>query len=216
MRVLIVEDERELREGICLLLREEGYAVNTATDGREGLSMAESCDYDAVILDVMLPTLDGWQVLDRLREKKLTPVLMLTGLREVSDRVRGLDGGADDYVIKPLNFEELSARLRVIIRRQANNGRKVIDIGDVRVDTGMRVISKGGEAIQFTPHEYKLVEFLAMHRGTVVSRTKLYEHLSDENESTASNVLDVHVSNIRKKLGKDFITTRRGHGYCIE
>ncbi|HLX61788.1 MAG TPA: response regulator transcription factor [Planctomycetota bacterium] len=216
MKVLVVEDERQLSENICLLLRGEGYAVDTAADGQDGLSKAEHCNYDAVILDVMLPTLDGWKVLDRLRETKLTPVLMLTGLREISDRARGLDGDADDYVVKPFNFEELSARLRAVIRRQATKGRNVIEIGDVLVDTGMRVISKGGEAIQFTPREYKLVEYLAMHRGTAVSRTKLCEHLSDENENTASNVLDVHVSNIRKKLGRNFIMTRRGHGYCIE
>jgi two-component system OmpR family response regulator len=216
MRILVVEDEPDLLKSICLVLRDEGYAVDGAGDGDEGLYLAMNCDYDAIILDVMLPKMDGWTVLDRLRKRKLTPVLMLTARDQIGDRVRGLDTGADDYVVKPFDFEELSARLRAVIRRHAGKGRNTIEIGDVMVDTGRRVISKSGQDVELTPREYSLVEFLALHRGNVISRTQLYEHLAGEDEDTASNVLDVHVSNIRRKLGPEFITTRRGHGYCIE
>ena len=216
MRILVVEDERDLLQSLCLVLREEGYAVDSASNGENGLFQALNYDYDAIVLDVMLPKLDGWELLDRLRRKKLTPVLMLTARDQIADRVRGLDTGADDYVVKPFDFEELSARLRAIIRRHANQGRSVIEIGDVRVDLSLRRITKAGQALEFTPREYQLLEFLALHRGRVISRAQLYEHLSDETEDTASNVLDVHVFNIRKKLGPEFITTRRGHGYCIE
>jgi two-component system OmpR family response regulator len=127
-----------------------------------------------------------------------------------------LDTGADDYVVKPFDLSELFARLRALIRRSAHEARSQMEIGDVLIDTAARVVSRAGEAIQLTAREYALVEYLALHRNQVVTRTELYEHLFDEDDSTLSNLLDVHVSNIRKKLGHDFIVTRRGHGYCIE
>jgi len=216
MRILIIEDEPDLLRSLAQALREEGYAVDTAADGEDGFFKAEGCDYDALVLDVMLPKLDGWEVLARLRKIKKTPVLMLTARDQSRDRVKGLDTGADDYVVKPFDLPELFARLRALIRRSANRTTNVIEIGEVAIDTTARKITRGGAAVELTAREYDLVEFLALHRGEVVTRTRLYEHLFDENDSTLSNLLDVHVSNIRKKLGHGFIATRRGHGYCIE
>ncbi len=216
MRILIVEDESDLLAGIAKALREEGYAVDTSEEGEEGLYKATNWDYDAIVLDVMLPKLDGWEVLKRLRKTKKTPVLMLTARDGSRDRVRGLDGGADDYVIKPFDLSELLARLRALIRRSANQTRSQIQIGDVLIDYAARIVSLDGEPVTLTAREYSLVEYLALHRGEVVTRTALYEHLFDEDDSSLSNLLDVHVSNIRKKIGPEFITTRRGHGYCIE
>ena len=216
MRILIVEDEPDLLRSLTQALREEGYAVDSANNGEDGLFNAESYDYDAVVLDVMLPRLDGWEFLKRLRTTKKTPVLMLTARDQPRDRVRGLDTGADDYVVKPFDLPELFARLRALIRRSANKTTNVIEIGDVKIDTAARTVLRAEKPIELTAREYSLVEFLALHRGEVVTRTELYEHLFDENDSTLSNLLDVHVSNVRKKLGAEFITTRRGHGYCIE
>jgi two-component system OmpR family response regulator len=216
MRILIVEDEPDLLRSVAQALREEGYAVDTVNDGEDGLFNAESYDYDAIVLDVMLPKLDGWEILSRLRKTKKTPVLMLTARDQTRDRVRGLDTGADDYMVKPFDLPELFARLRALIRRSANKTTNVIEIGDVAIDTAARNVSRTGKPVELTAREYALVAFLALHRGEVVTRTQLYEHLFDENESSLSNLLDVHVSNIRKKLGHDFITTRRGHGYSIE
>jgi len=216
MRVLIIEDEADLLASLAKALREEGYAVDTAADGEDGLFKAQSCDYDSIVLDVMLPRLDGWQVLQRLRQSKKTPVLMLTARDATRDRVRGLDTGADDYLVKPFDLDELLARLRALIRRAAGQTRNVIEIGAIIIDTVARLVSREGQSIALTAREYALVEFLAVHRGEVVTRTALYEHLFDEDDSTLSNLLDVHVSNLRKKLGAEFISTRRGHGYCIE
>ncbi|HLX68269.1 MAG TPA: response regulator transcription factor [Verrucomicrobiae bacterium] len=216
MRILVVEDEPDLLRNIAQALREEGYAVDTAANGENGLFSAESADYDAVVLDVMMPKMDGWEVLSRLRKTKKTPVLMLTARDQSRDRVRGLDGGADDYVVKPFDLAELFARLRALIRRSAGQTRNVIEIGKVKIDVAARNVARDGEEISLTAREYALLEYLALHRGELVTRTTLYEHLFDENDSTMSNLLDVHVSNLRKKLGAEFISTRRGHGYCIE
>jgi two-component system OmpR family response regulator len=216
MRILIIEDEPDLLRSLARALREEGYAVDTAPDGEEGLYKAEGYDYDAIVMDVMMPKLDGWEVLKRLRKIKKTPVLMLTAKDQSRDRVRGLDTGADDYVVKPFDLAELFARLRALIRRSAGKTNNTIEIGEVTIDTAARNVLFKGEAVLLTAREYGLVEYLALHRGEVVTRTTLYEHLFDENDTTLSNLLDVHVSNVRKKLGPEFITTRRGHGYCIE
>jgi two-component system, OmpR family, response regulator len=216
MRLLIVEDEPDLLAGLIRALRKQGYAVDSATDGEEGLYKAMSADYDAIVLDVMLPLLDGWEILAQLRQKKSTPVLMLTARDGSTDRVRGLDGGADDYLVKPFDVPELFARLRAIIRRGSQQARATLDIGEVRIDSAARSVTRGGEEVVLTAREFVMLEYLAMHRGEVVTRTALYEHLFDENEVTLSNILDVHVFNLRKKLGQEFITTRRGHGYCIE
>jgi len=216
MRILIVEDEPDLLRSLAQAVREEGYAVDTANDGEDGWFKAESYDYDAIVLDVMLPQLDGWEILRRLRRVKKTPVLMLTARDQSRDRVKGLDGGADDYVVKPFDLPELFARLRALIRRSAQHSSNVLDLGDVTLDTAARRVTRAGEPVELTAREYALLEFLALHRGELVTRTRLYEHLFDENDSTLSNLLDVHVSNLRKKLGGDLIKTRRGHGYWIE
>jgi len=216
MRLLLIEDDLLLLRSLSAGLREENYAVDTAEDGETGLYKATEFDYDCVILDGMMPVFDGWEVLRRLRPLKTTPVLMLTARDAVPDRVRGLDAGADDYLTKPFDSEELLARVRALIRRSSGHASPLIGIGDVLVDTAARVVSQDGREIPLTAREYALVEYLATHRGHVVSRSELYEHLFDEHDDTLSNLLDVHVSNVRKKLGPDFITTRRGHGYAIE
>src|SRR6266545_4559921 len=204
MRVLVVEDDPDLRRLLHQALREEGYAVDAAADGSTGLYDATTWSYDAVVLDLMLPGLDGWQVLSALRkEKQHLPVLILTAR----------DSGADDYMIKPFVLAELRARLRALIRRAAGRAHPLLEIGDVQVDTVSRTITLNGRPVHLTAREYGIVEFLGLRRGEVVSRTDLYAHLFDENDDSFSNLLDVHVSNIRKKLGKDFIQTRRGHGY---
>ena len=216
MRILIVEDEPDLLRSLAQALREEGYAVDTANNGEDGLFKAENYDYDAIVLDVMLPKLDGWEILKRLRKIKKTAVLMLTARDQSRDRVKGLDTGADDYMVKPFDLPELFARLRALIRRSANQATNLIEIGDVKIDTAARNVTLKEKPVDLTAREYSLVEFMALHRGEVVTRTQLYEHLFDENEDSFSNLLDVHVSNVRKKLGAEFIVTRRGHGYYIE
>lgn len=216
MRVLVVEDEPDLLASLLKALREDGYAADGASDGEDGLYKAESYDYDAVVLDIMLPGIDGWELLRRLRKQKKTPVLMLTARDAVRDRVRGLDTGADDYLVKPFDLDELLARLRALIRRSASQADSRLEIGEVTIDITSRTVCRRGEPVILTAREYALLEFLALHRGKVVTRTMLYEHLFDENDSTLSNLLDVHVSNLRKKLGHEYITTRRGHGYCID
>jgi len=216
MRILIVEDEPRLLRNLAKALREEGYAVDTADAGDDGLDKAESYDYDAIILDVMLPRLDGWEVLQRLRQQKPTPVLMLTARDDGRDRVRGLDTGADDYLVKPFDLPELLARLRALIRRAAGQPRPHLAVGDVLIDTRARAVTRAGQPVTLTAREYAILEYLALHRGEVVIRTALYEHLFDESDDTLSNLLDVHVFSIRKKLGHELIATRRGQGYCIE
>ena len=197
-------------------LREEGYAVDTADAGDDGLFKAQANNYDAIVLDVMLPRLDGWEILATLRQKKQTPVLMLTARDAHKDRVRGLDIGADDYLVKPFDLTELLARIRALIRRAAGNVRPQLEIGEVVIDTRARSVVRAGQPVTLTAREYSILEYLALHRGEVISRTELYEHLFDESDDTLSNLLDVHVFSIRKKLGHELIATRRGQGYCIE
>ena len=216
MRILVVEDEPRLLRNLAKALRESGYAVDTAETGDAGLFKAETYNYDAVVLDIMLPRLDGWEVLARLRKEKRTPVLMLTARDTPKDRVRGLDTGADDYLVKPFDLPELLARLRALIRRSAGQAQPNIEVRDVLIDTRARSVTRASQPITLTAREYSILEYLALHRGEVVTRTALYEHLFDESDDTLSNLLDVHVFSIRKKLGHDLIATRRGQGYCIE
>ena len=216
MRILVVEDEPRLQRNLAKALREEGYAVDAAGDGEDGLFKASSFNYDAIILDVMLPKLDGWEVLERLRQQKRTPVLMLTARDGHNERVKGLDIGADDYLVKPFDLSELLARLRALIRRSLNQTSSKIEIRDVVLDTRARSATREGNPVVLTAREFAILEYLAVHRGEVISRAELYEHLFDENDATLSNLLDVHIFSIRKKLGADLIATRRGQGYCIE
>ena len=216
MRLLVIEDEVRLLRNLAKALREEGYAVDTAADGEEGLYKAQNNAYDAVVLDVMLPKLDGWQILERLRKTQTTPILMLTARDTPADRVRGLDGGADDYLVKPFDLSELFARLRALIRRAAARPAPKIVLGDVAIDTRARTVAVGGQAVALTATEYAILEYLALQQGKVVSRTELFDHVFDERADSLSNLLDVHVYNIRRKLARPLIATRRGHGYCIE
>lgn len=217
MRVLVIEDEPDVIRAVAMFLREAGYSVDTAENGEDGLFKAVAWDYDVILLDVMLPKRDGWSVLEELRrQKKSTPVLMLTARDDVKDRVKGLDTGADDYLVKPFELSELVARIRALIRRSAGKAQSVIEIGSVSIDTTARTVSVDGTSVALTAKEYCLLEFLAIHRGELVTRTKIYDHLFDEYDSSLSNLVDVYVSNIRRKVGRELITTRRGMGYIIE
>ncbi len=216
MKILVIEDEPRLARNLAKAMREEGYVVELADNGSDGLFLAESQDFDALVLDVMLPGLDGWTVLDRLRRSKRTPVLMLTARDHPQDRVRGLDSGADDYLVKPFDLPELLARVRALIRRASGQAVSRWEIRDLEFDTRSRTVRKSGAPVVLTAREFAIVEYLLLHRGEVVSRTQLYEHLWDENDDTLSNLVDVHIFSIRKKLGAEVITTRRGQGYCIE
>ncbi len=217
MKVLVVEDEADLARALGQALEEDGYSVDVARDGVTALYHARGGSYDAVVLDLMLPQRDGWSVLRDLREEgSKTPVLILTARDSVTDKVRGLDEGADDYLTKPFEIEELLARLRALIRRAAGQPTPTLRLADVEIDTAAGVVRKGGEPVDLTAKEYALFELLARNRGRLVSRSMIYEHIYAEDDETFSNVLDVYVSNLRKKLGKDFITTRRGQGYIVD
>jgi two-component system OmpR family response regulator len=216
MRLLVVEDEPDLQNLLARALRGQGYAVDTADDGEQGLYKAQTWDYDAIVLDWMLPKVDGLSLLRELRRKKRTPVLLLTARDATDDRVSGLDSGADDYLVKPFEIKELLARLRAIIRRSSGITSNIISIGEIQIDTGSHIVRRNGEAILLTAREYALVELLVLRRGKLVTRQVLYDHLFDENDDTLSNLIEVHVSNVRKKLGKDFISTRRGAGYIVD
>ena len=216
MRLLVVEDEPELLSVISRSFREENYAVDEARDGEDGLYLAKAWEYDAIVLDVMLPKMDGWTLLTKLRQVRKTPVLLLTARDSVNDRVRGLDVGADDYLVKPFALAELLARVRALIRRAAGQPSPLLSFGDITIDTGAKKVTREVQEIVLTAREYAIVELLIRHRGEVVTRTRIYEHIFDENDDSLSNLVEVHVSNVRKKLGKDFITTRRGMGYVID
>ncbi len=215
MRLLVIEDDPALRRSLASTFREENFAVDTASDGEEALWKAATGIYDAIVLDVMLPKLDGWQVLERLRPVCRTPVLMLTARDAIPDRIRGLNQGADDYLTKPFDPDELLARIRALIRRAAGQVQSVLRFGLVTLDIAGRRVYVGDTDVSLTAREYALLEYLALHRGEVVTRTMLYDHLFDEEESSLSNLLDVHMSNLRRKLGADVIVTRRGYGYLI-
>ena len=217
MRVLIVEDEPNLGNQLKNTLESAGYAIGLATDGEEGHYLGSSENYDAVVLDLGLPEVDGLTVLDRWRkEGKTMPVLVLTARDSWSDKVAGLDAGADDYVAKPFQTEELIARLRALIRRASGNASSELTAGEVRLDTRSGKVTKAGEAVKLTAQEYKLLSYLLHHKGKVVSRTELIEHIYDQDFDRDSNTIEVFVTRIRKKLGQDVITTIRGLGYSLE
>ena len=217
MRLLLVEDEGELARVLCQALEEEGFQVDSAADGEEGLFKAGEVDYDAILLDLMLPGLDGFEVLSHLREPggRPVPVLVLTARDGVPDRVRGLNLGADDYLVKPFDLDEMLARVRALIRRSADRPSPRLSVGDVTIDTVARTVRKGEAPVDLTAKEYALLEYLALHAGEVVTRARIYEHIYGEEEDTFSNVVNVYVANLRRKLGADVIETRRGHGYLI-
>lgn len=216
MRILVVEDEPDLLHSLAEALREDGYAVDTADRGDDGLHKAKSWDYDAIVLDWMLPGINGMEFLARLRSDKKTPVLLLTARDTVNDRVHGLDSGADDYMVKPCSLKELLARVRALIRRSTGNASNIIEIGSIAIDTGRKTVYEGDVEIPLTAREYAMVEMLALHRGKLVTRSMIYDHIFDEDDDSLSNIVDVHMSHIRKKLGRDFVETRRGQGYIID
>ncbi len=204
-----------IRSVLYAMLEEEGYAVDLSADGAQGLAKATTWSYDAIVLDLMLPKLDGWKLLDELRRTHKIPVLILSARDGLDDRVRGLDLGADDYLAKPFERSELMARLRALIRRSAGQTSSIISIGELAIDLRARQVSRGDEPVNLTAREFGLLEYLAMHRGKVISRRELYDHLFDELDDPASNIVDVYISYLRRKLGSELIETRRGQGYVI-
>jgi len=221
MRVLIVEDEKDLAAIIKQGLEEEGYIVDVAHDGEEGLYMAESYPIDVMVLDVMLPAMDGLTVLSNLRKKGVqTPVILLTARDALIDKIKGLDTGADDYLTKPFVFEELLARIRSLIRRKTTVKEAVIRIADLEIDTASHQVKRGGKPIALSAKEYSLLEFLAYRKGEVVSRTDIIEHIYNEDADMDSNVVDVYINYLRNKIDKEFsgklIHTVRGAGYILK
>jgi two-component system OmpR family response regulator len=217
MRVLLVEDERDLASALARALGDARFAVDVAANGPDGLVQALAIAYDAVVLDVMLPGLDGWEVLRSLRDAgRATPVLMLTARDAVEDRVRGLDLGADDYLTKPFAVAELVARLRALGRRTPALPPAEVRVGNVRIDLAGRRVYRSGCEIDITGRELEILALLARQRGQVVSRTEMSEHLYNDDSELISNAIDVHVASIRRKLGAALIQTRRGVGYLID
>ena len=217
MRILIVEDEPTLGPQLKATLEGAGYAVDLATDGEDGHFLGATENYDAAILDLGLPEIDGLTVLDRWRrEKRNFPVLVLTARDSWSDKVAGLDAGADDYLAKPFQTEELIARFRALIRRAAGNASSELIAGSVRLDTRSGRVTLDGAPVKLTAQEYKLLSYLLHHKGKVVSRTELIEHIYDQDFDRDSNTIEVFVTRIRKKLGADIITTIRGLGYQLD
>jgi len=220
MRLLVVEDDPQLGATLSRGLRDRAYAVDLVTDGDDAVYHAAVYEYDAVVLDYMLPGRDGLAVARALRERGFQrPILMLTARDAIVDRVAGLDAGADDYLVKPFAFDELLARLRALVRRSAVILPTILKVGDLEIDTrGQRVI-KRGEPISLTNKEYALIEFLARNRGTVVSRADITAHVWDENHDPLSNTLEVYVNRVRKKIddegAESYIQTRRGAGYVM-
>ena len=217
MRVLIVEDEPTLGRQLKATLEDSGYAVDLSVDGEDGHFLGSTEDYDAVVLDLGLPEIDGLTVLGKWRkEGRVFPVLVLTARDSWSDKVAGLDAGADDYLAKPFQSEELIARLRALIRRASGNTTAELTAGDVRLDTRSGRVTLLGQPVKLTAQEYKLRAYLMHHKGKVVSRTELIEHIYDQDFDRDSNTIEVFVTRIRKKLGAEIITTIRGLGYSLD
>ena len=217
MRVLFVEDSESLRRSVRRALRHAGFAVDTAADGAEGLAAAELNDYDALVLDVMLPKLDGLALLRRLRAAgKTTHVLLLTARDTVADRVEGLRLGADDYLVKPFALAELLARVEALCRRAYGAKSGALRIGPLALDLSARRLQRDGAAVELTAREWRLLEYLALRRGQVVPRAEIEAHIYDEFVEPMSNVVDTAVYGLRRKIGAHFIRTRRGLGYVLE
>jgi two-component system, OmpR family, response regulator len=221
MRILLVEDEPKMAAVIARGLRHEGYAVDAVEDGERALFQARVYEYDAVILDVMLPGADGFEVCRTMRdEDHWSPVLMLTARDQVDDRIRGLDVGADDYLVKPFSFDELLARLRALLRRRPHERPVVLRVGDVELDPARHEVTRAGQEVHLTAREFALLRFLMENPAEVLTRTRLLEHVWDANWDGPSNVVDVYVGYLRKKLeqpfGRPLVKTVRGVGYTLE
>lgn len=220
MRILVIEDEKRLAAILKRGLEESGFVVDVALDGEDGLFMARTYPYDAVLLDILLPKVDGLTVLKTLRAEKIgVPVLMLTAKGELEDRVRGLNLGADDYLVKPFDFSELLARLNTIIRRSMGKASPVIIIDDLSLDMSAKTVTRSGKEINLSAKEYNLLEYLALNSGRVIGRTELTEHLYDTEFDLDSNIIDVYINYIRNKIDKGYdrqlIVTVRGAGYVL-
>jgi len=216
MRLLLVEDDTKLVRALTLGLEREGYVVDAAESGDLAMELARATDYEGVVLDLMLPGIDGFTVCRQLRsEGRWMPVLMLTARTDVTDRIRGLDAGADDYLIKPFDFGELLARLRALLRRGPIERPPIMAIGDLRIDAGTRVVTRSGAEIELTAREYDVLEFLARRAGRVVSRSELLDAIWSDYEGSP-NIIDVYVGYLRKKLGRALIRTVRGSGFVLE
>ncbi len=217
MRLLLVEDERDLARAVARSLEEAGFAVDVSADGEDALHCIGEIQYDAVVLDIMLPRLDGWTVLEEARRADIrTPILLLTARDDVSDRVRGLNLGADDYLVKPFAIAELIARTHAIIRRAYGAAAQRLTLGNLDIDFAARDVRRDGEPVELTAREFAILELLTRSRGSVVGRTTIYDHIYDDETDVVSNAIDVHIAALRRKLGADLIRTRRGEGYVID
>jgi two-component system OmpR family response regulator len=221
MHILLVEDELKMARALRRGLEQEGHSVDSTTDGDDALSRGVEFEYDAIVLDVMLPGRDGFSICRELRARdRWAPVLMLTARDAVEDRIRGLDAGADDYLVKPFAFGELLARLRALIRRGASERPAIITVGDVALDPAAHTVTRDGSPVDLSVREFSLLEFLMRHAGEVVSRTRILEQVWDVNYDSFSNVVDVYVGYVRRKLeqpfDRPFIRTVRGVGYVVE
>ncbi|MEM9631402.1 MAG: response regulator transcription factor [Pseudomonadota bacterium] len=216
MRILVVEDDTDLNRQLVTALEEAGYVVDSATDGEDGHFLGDTEPYDAVVLDLGLPTLDGLSVLENWRRDGRTmPVLILTARDRWSDKVAGIDAGADDYVAKPFHMEEVLARVRALVRRAAGHASNELTCGPVRLDLRAGRVTVDGSPVKLTSHEYRLLSYLLHHQGKVISRTELTEHLYDQDFDRDSNTVEVFVGRLRKKIGSDMIETIRGLGYRL-
>jgi two-component system, OmpR family, response regulator len=216
MRLLVIEDDRDLNRQLVAALSGAGYAVDAAFDGEDGHYMGDTEPYDAIILDLGLPKRDGISVLENWRrDHKTVPVLVLTARDRWSDKVAGMDAGADDYVAKPFHMEEILARVRALLRRSAGVAKSEIECGPLRLDTKTARVTVDGQGVKLTSLEYRLLAYLMHHQGRIVSRTELVEHLYEQDFDRDSNTIEVFVGRLRKKIPSDLITTMRGLGYCL-
>lgn len=216
MRLLVVEDDPDLNRQLVSALSDAGYVVDTASDGEGGHFLGDTETYDAVILDIGLPSMDGISVLEQWRrDDRKMPVLILTARDRWSEKVAGMDAGADDYVAKPFHMEEILARVRALLRRSAGHAKSELECGALCVDTRSSRVTVNGSAVKLTSHEYRLLSYLMHHRGRVVSRTELVEHLYDQDFDRDSNTIEVFVGRLRKKIPGEFIQTVRGLGYSL-
>ena len=220
MRILLAEDEKDLNSIVSKKLSSEGYSVDSCYDGQAAIDILSYTDYDAVILDIMMPKADGFAVLSYIRKSgKTTPVLFLTAKDAVSDRVKGLDSGANDYLVKPFSLEELSARIRAMTRTSFGTSSSVITVADLELDTAGKTVKRGGREITLSAKEYSLLEYLMLNRGKILSRDKIEDHIWNFDYEGGTNVVDVYISYLRKKIDDGFdkklIHTVRGRGYVI-
>ena len=221
MRILVVEDEKDLNNIITKHLKKNNYSVDSCFDGQEALDFISYSEYDLIITDIMMPNVDGYEFIDKLRaNKNNTPVIMLTAKDTLEDKIVGLDSGADDYIVKPFEFDELLARIRVLMRRNYGLATNIIQIEEVTLDLAKKQVAKSGEIIDLTGKEYEVLEYLMKNKGSILSRDQILNHVWDYEYEGASNIVDVIIKNIRKKLdrgeGNTIIYTKRGLGYFVK